>query len=81
MSDGLVQRNLPCTICHGEMIDVGGGVTVRFESNGEAKDVFLSDGFAPVVQLFPANDYEFEAGGKKVKLTAMFEDALQLEYI
>lgn len=71
--------DLPRDIIHGEMVTIGDKVKVRFESNGEAKDVFLDDGFAPTVQLFPAQEYVFEAEGAAFKLTAKFEDALTVE--
>ncbi|BBD07770.1 hypothetical protein [Desulfovibrio ferrophilus] len=74
------QSDIPCKICHGEFLKFDDGKTVRFESNGEAKDVFFGDEWTATVQLFPANEYEFESSGKKVKLTALFEDGLQIEY-
>lgn len=74
------QNEIPCSICHGEMMTFDDGHRVRFESNGEAKDVFFGDEWTATVQLFPANSYEFEAAGKKIKLTAEFEDALKIEY-
>jgi hypothetical protein len=71
--------DLPRDIIHGEMVTIGDKVQVRFESNGEAKDVFLDDGFAPAIQLFPAQDYVFEAEGESFRLIAKFEDALTVE--
>jgi len=73
------QTDIPCTICHGEFLTFDDGHTVRFESNGEAKDIFFGDEWTASVQLFPANSYEFEAAGKRFKLTALFEDGLQIE--
>jgi hypothetical protein len=73
--------DLPVDLHHEDMVDVGGGVVVRFETNGEAKDVYLGEAFTPTVQLFPACDYTFEAGGCSYKLTALFEDKLRVEKI
>ena len=79
MSDH-TQNEIPCSICHGEMMVFDDGQRVRFESNGEAKDVFFGDEWTASVQLFPANAHEFEAGGKKIRITAQFEDELDIDY-
>ncbi|GAB6177996.1 hypothetical protein JCM16814_28870 [Desulfobaculum senezii] len=73
------ESDLPVEIHHGEILTLDDGTALRFESNGEAKDVFLGDAWSPTVQLFPANEHTFEAGGKTFKLTALFEDALKVE--
>ncbi len=73
--------DLPRDIIHGEMVVLGSSVQIRFESNGEAKDVFLDDGFAPNVQLFPTQEHIFEVDGATYRLTAKFEDALTVEKI
>ncbi|NJB69405.1 hypothetical protein GGQ74_003107 [Desulfobaculum xiamenense] len=73
------EADIPVVIKHGEILGFSDGTTVRFESNGEAKDVFFGDEWTPTIQLFPANDYAFQAGGKAFKLTALFEDALKVE--
>lgn len=75
------EADLPVEIKHGEILALEDGTTVRFESNGEAKDVFFGDDWTPTIQLFPANEYAFDAGGKSYKLTAMFEDALKVEKV
>lgn len=72
------ESNLPIDLHHEDMISLG-GVVVRFETNGEAKDIYLGEEFMPVTQLFPACDYVVESGGCSYKLTAMFEDKLRVE--
>ncbi len=72
------QKDIPFTLKHGEILTFDDGTTVRFESNGEAKDIMVNDDFAPAITLFPANDYMLAAGGKNFKLTALFEDALEV---
>lgn len=74
------QSDIPCTIHHGECLTFDDGKSVRFDSNGEAKDIFFGDEWTATVQLFPANSYEFEAGNKRVKLTALFEDGLEIDF-
>ena len=73
------EKDLPVTIKHGETVSLPGNVTVRFEANGEAKDIFLGDEWAPSVQLFPACDHLIDCEGVSYKLTAEFSDALKVE--
>jgi hypothetical protein len=73
------QNDLPVRIHHGEMVTLDDGTVVRYDSNGDAKDVFLDDSYAPTVQLFPDCDHVFTAGGNTFKVTALFEDALIVE--
>ena len=75
------EADLPLELGDGEYLTLADGTSVRWESNGEAKDVFLSADFSPTVELFPSNDYTFEAGGSTYKLTARFEAALLVEKI
>lgn len=73
--------NIPCTLHHGEIMSLEDGIKLRFESNGEAKDIFFGDEWTASVQLFPANTHDFQAGGKTIRLTAQFEDSLTVEYV
>ena len=73
------EADLPLNLHHGEILTLADGTTVRFESNGEAKDVFLSDDFSPTVELFPAQEYTFETGGNNYKLSAEFSDNILVE--
>ncbi|NCC24538.1 MAG: hypothetical protein EOM25_04950 [Deltaproteobacteria bacterium] len=75
------EADLPLSLHHGEIVTLADGTTVRFDSNGEAKDVFLSDDFSPTAELFPTHEYTFEAGGSKYKLTAEFSDNILVEKI
>lgn len=72
------ESDLPLTLRHGEMLTLDDGSTIRFESNGEAKDIMINESFTPAVTLFPSNDFLYESGGKTIKMTAAFEDALEL---
>lgn len=71
--------DIPCEIAHGEILKFASGNEIRWESNGEAKCVYLSSDFEPTVELFPDNDFSFEEGGTTYKLTARFHDALLIE--
>jgi len=73
------ESDLPVALNHEDMVRLDSGETVRFESNGEAKDVFIGDAFTPTVQLFPDTDYDFSSGGKSYQLRAHFEDRLSVK--
>lgn len=73
------EADLPVSIDHEEWVTLSGGTTVRFETNGEAKDIYLHGEFTPVIQLFPDCEYCFEDNGKPYRLRAMFEDRLVVE--
>ncbi len=75
------EADLPVSIDHEEMVILGDGTTIRFETNGEAKDLYVGDAFTPTTQLFPGNDYTVEAGGKAFKVMAEFEDVITVSKI
>jgi hypothetical protein len=70
------EADLPVRIDHEQMVMLEDGTTIRFETNGEAKDVYVGDAFMPTTQLFPGCDYCVESGGKTFKVTAEFEDVI-----
>jgi hypothetical protein len=72
-------KDLPVSIHHGEVVDLGNGTMVRFDPNGDAKDVFIDGSFDPAIQLFPDCDFVFESGGSTYKVTATFADDLIVE--
>lgn len=75
------EADLPVEIKHGEMVVLGDGVSIRFEANGEAKDIFLGDEWTPTIQLFPDCDHELSTTAGVFKMTALFHDALRVEKI
>lgn len=72
------EADLPVDVHHGEMITLADGTTVRFESNGEAKDIMVNDSFNAACTLFPGNDFIVEAGGSKYKVTCEFGDVMHV---
>ena len=72
------EKDLPLKLHHGEFLTLADGTVVRFESNGEAKDIMINDSWTPAITLFPANDFIIEAGGNKYKCTAAFEDVVDI---
>lgn len=75
------ETDLPIELHHEDSVRLEGGETVRFEPNGEAKDVFIGDAFTPTIQLFPDTDYTFDSGHKKYQVRAHFEDKLSVKRI
>jgi len=73
------ETDIPLSLHHGEMLTFEDGSELRWESNGEAKVVYVNDGFAPLTEIFPGNSYDFEAGGHFFRLSAKFEDDLVVE--
>ncbi len=75
------EANIPVEIKHGEILTLESGGSVRWESNGEAKNVFLGNGFVPDTEIFPENSWEFCEASTCYRLTARFDDALLVERI
>lgn len=72
------EADLPVEVGHGEMITLADGTTIRFESNGEAKNVMINDGFEPAVTLFPGNDYVVETTQGEYTVTCEFGDCMRV---
>lgn len=73
------EADLPLDVAHGEMITLKDGTTVRFESNGEAKDIMINDSFSPAVTLFPGNDFVVETSGGNYLVTCEFGDCMHIK--
>jgi len=73
------EADLPVDVHHGEIITLADGTTVRFESNGEAKDIMINDGFEAACTLFPGNDYMVKTGNGDYRITCEFGDSMHVE--
>lgn len=73
------EADLPVDVHHGEMVTLADGTTVRFESNGEAKNVMVNDGFEPAVTLFPGNDFTVETTQGNYCVTCEFGDVMHIK--
>lgn len=73
------EADLPVDVHHGEMITLADGTTVRFESNGEAKNVMVNDGFEPACTLFPGNEFIVETSQGNYRLTCEFGDSMNIK--
>lgn len=73
------ETDLPVDVHHGEIVTTADGTTVRFESNGEAKNVMVNDGFEPATTLFPGNEFTLETGQGNYKVTCEFGDCMRVE--
>lgn len=72
------ESDLPVDVHHGEIVTLKDGTTVRFESNGEAKDIMVNDGFEPSCTLFPGNEYVVETSGGNYTVTCEFGDIMHV---
>jgi hypothetical protein len=72
------ESDLPVRLHHGELLVLDDGSEVRWESNGEAKAVFVGSGFEPNFELFPNQEESLSLGENSYVLTAFFEDALEV---
>ena len=73
------EADLPVEMHHGEMVTLADGTSVRFESNGEAKNIMVNDGFEPAATLFPGNEFVVEASGSNYTITCEFGDCMKIE--
>jgi hypothetical protein len=73
------EADLPVDIDHEQMVTLADGTAIRFETNGEAKDVYVGDAFNPTVQLFPDCDYIVETPHGMFKVTAQFTDTVRVQ--
>lgn len=73
------EKDLPVRIHHGEMLVLDDGTELRWESNGEAKAVFVGDSFEPTMELFPNQDATITVGANQYALLAFFEDELEVK--
>ena len=73
------QKDLPVRLQDGDLLALSDGTVVRWESNGEAKAVFVGDSFEATVELFPDQSHTLTAGGLTLNLTAFFEEVLEVK--
>ncbi len=73
------EANLPLHLKDGELLNLDDGAVVRWESNGEAKALFVGDAFLATAEIFPGCDQTLEIGGHSYKCTASFENDLLVE--
>lgn len=73
------EKELPVRIHDGELLVLDDGNELRWESNGEAKAVFLGSSFEAELELFPGQEGTLAVGGKTFALKAFFEDALEVK--
>ena len=72
------EADLPVDVHHGEMVTLADGTTVRFESNGEAKNIMVNDGFEPACTLYPGNDFTVETGQGNYSVSCEFGDVMHV---
>jgi hypothetical protein len=73
------EKDMPVRLHDGEMLVLDDGNELRWESNGEAKAVFIGSSFDATMELFPGQEETVNVGGRNFVLTAFFEDALEVK--
>lgn len=73
------ESDLPVEVGHGEVVTLSDGTSVRFESNGEAKNVMVGDAFEPAQTLFPGNEFVVKTSQGDYKVTCEFGDSMRVE--
>jgi len=70
------QKDLPLTMHPDDLLRLDDGTTIRFDTNGEAKDIMLNDDFNAACELFPGNEFVVTAGGREFRLTTDFAETV-----
>ncbi len=70
------QKDLPVTMHSEDLLRFDDGSTVRFDINGEGKDIMRNDDFGACCELYPGNEFIVSAGGKDFRLSTGFEDTV-----
>jgi len=73
------EADLPVDVHHGELVTLADGTTIRFESNGEAKNIMVNDGFEPATTLFPGNEFSVETDQGDYTVTCEFGDCMHVK--
>lgn len=68
------QKDLPVTMHPDDLLRLDDGTTIRFDTNGEAKDIMLNDDFNATCELFPGNEFTISSGGRDFILSTDFGD-------
>jgi len=69
------QKNLPVQMHPDDLLRLDDGTTIRFDINGEGKDIMLNDDFGAACELYPGN--EFIVGA--VRLSTGFDEYVKVE--
>jgi len=75
------QKDLPVTMHYEDLLRLDDGTTIRFDVNGEGKDIMLNDDFGAACELYPGNEFTVSAGGRDFHLTTGFEDTISVEAV
>jgi hypothetical protein len=73
------EENLPVTIHPEDLVRFKDGTTVRFDVNGEGKDIMLNDDFTAACELYPGNEFVVSANGRNYRISTDFEDTCRVE--
>jgi hypothetical protein len=72
------ESNLPVTMHPDDLLRLNDGTTIRFDINGEGKDIMLNDDFGAACELYPGNEFIVSAGGRDFRVSTDFEENIKV---
>ena len=75
------QKDLPVRMHADDLLRLDDGTTIRFDINGEGKDIMLNDDFGAACELYPGNEFIVCASGRDYRVTTEFEDTIAVSAV
>lgn len=75
------QKDLPVRMHSEDLLRLDSGTTIRFDVNGEGKDIMLNDDFGAACELYPGNEFIVSSSGRDFRLSTDFEETVLVEAI
>ena len=75
------QKDLPVRMHSEDLLRLDDGTTIRFDINGEGKDIMLNDDFGAACELYPGNEFMVSASGGDFRVSTGFEENILVEAI
>ena len=75
------QKDLPVQMHSEDLLRLDDGTTIRFDINGEGKDIMLNDDFGAACELYPGNEFIVSAGGRDFRVSTGFEENILVEAV
>lgn len=70
------QKDLPVRMHADDLLRLDGGTTIRFDINGEGKDIMLNDDFGAACELYPGNEFIVSEGGRDFRISTDFDESI-----
>ena len=75
------QKDLPVRMHPDDLLRLDSGTTIRFDINGEGKDIMLNDDFGAACELYPGNEFIVSSGGRDFRISTDFEETVLVEAV